>query len=83
MAVGTPASSPQLHGPLSTVGILIYGLARPTHAHTTHLVESRKSQQSELLVELKRSIMDSLSLMALLPSKPVVHEQTGSNQHRK
>ena len=28
LAVGTPASSPQLHGPLSAVGVLIYGLAR-------------------------------------------------------
>ena len=27
--VGTPASSPQLHAPLSAVGVLIYGLARP------------------------------------------------------
>ena len=26
---GTPASSSQLHGPLSAVGVLIYGLARP------------------------------------------------------
>ena len=29
LAVGTPASSPQLHGSLSAVGVLIYGLARP------------------------------------------------------
>ena len=29
LAAGTPASSPQLHGPLSAVGVLIYGLARP------------------------------------------------------
>ena len=29
VAAGTPASSPQLHGPLSAVGVLIYGLARP------------------------------------------------------
>ena len=29
LAAVTPASSPQLHGPLSAVGVLIYGLARP------------------------------------------------------
>ena len=29
LAAGTPASSPQLHGPLSAVGVLIYGLVRP------------------------------------------------------
>ena len=29
LAAETPASSPQLHGPLSAVGVLIYGLARP------------------------------------------------------
>ena len=29
LAAGTPASSSQLHGPLSAVGVLIYGLARP------------------------------------------------------
>ena len=29
LAVGTPTSSPQLHGPLSAVGVLICGLARP------------------------------------------------------
>ena len=30
LAAGTPALSPQLHGPLSAVGVLICGLARPT-----------------------------------------------------
>ena len=29
LAAGTPASSSQLHGPLSAVGVLVYGLARP------------------------------------------------------
>ena len=29
LAAGTPVSSSQLHGPLSAVGVLIYGLARP------------------------------------------------------
>ena len=29
LAAGTPASSPQLHGPLSAVEVLICGLARP------------------------------------------------------
>ena len=29
LAAGTPTSSSQLHGPLSAVGVLIYGLARP------------------------------------------------------
>ena len=29
LAAGIPASSPQLHGPLGAVGVLIYGLARP------------------------------------------------------
>ena len=29
LAAVTPASSPQLHGPLSAVEVLIYGLARP------------------------------------------------------
>ena len=30
LAAGTPTSSHQLHGLLSAVGVLIYGLARPT-----------------------------------------------------
>ena len=30
LAAGIPALSPQLHGPLSAVGVLICGLARPT-----------------------------------------------------
>ena len=29
LAAGTPVSSSQLHGPLSAVGVLVYGLARP------------------------------------------------------
>ena len=29
LAAGTPASSSQLHGPLSAVGVLMYGLTRP------------------------------------------------------
>ena len=33
LVAGVPASSPQLHGPLSAVGVLVnfsYGFARPT-----------------------------------------------------
>ena len=50
LATGTPTLSPQLHGPLSAVGVLICGLARPSNLLTQDLKDSL--EHSGFLVNL-------------------------------